>query len=443
MKQRVTHYPFLILLGFISSLLTQTTIAQSTLAILPNSSSLNDEKTIPPVGSQLSFRLIEPEVICSYAPFQIPLMFTFRTSGRDTSAIWYKAIGITGWTKSSGPHIINPACDVQPFTLQAYQESHPNDIVTYTWDYKARCPTNCSSEPTTPSTSAITLLAPNYNCSTGEFTFRATGGDGSQVSYRAIGVTDWTNSPGPFIVKPACDVQPFQLMVRQASRLGQITYRYWDYLAYCSQNCQGSDSVAVITSCDKGHVLNGKPLSVSATFTCNTVSPNLIHVTFSGGVVDPNSMLEWYSIGITPWTQVCSGIADIANTDNRTFVLQARQRNIYTGVISATAQTTVTQPCPARDTAGRLGQAIENSLTVHVLGNPTLADVIDVEIEGGTGEQLQILVSDTQGALISQQVIEQVALSRRVSVPLGKASGLYFLKVVTPFQQKIVKLIRQ
>lgn len=437
MKQRITQHLLIVMLGLLCSLWPQLAHAQTT---APTASSAE-------IGTKLPFRLIEPEFSCPYEPYQFPGMFTFRTVGRDTSAVWYKAIGITGWTKKSGVYYINPACDVEPFTLMAYQESNPSEIITYTWDYKARCRSNCPQQTSTSSVSAVTILDPTYNCSTGEFTFRSSGGDGSQVSYRAVGITDWTTSPGPFIVKPACDVQPFKLQVRQASQPDQVTYRYWDYLAKCSQNCPGSESVAIITYCDQPHVLNGKPLSVSATFTCNTlvgnVPQNLIHVTFSGGVVDPNSVLEWLSIGITPWTNACSTSVDIPSNGDKTFVLQGRQRNIYTGITSATAQTTVTVPCSPISSLGRMGQPTENDLTVQVLGNPTLAESVEVDIAGIVGQQVDMLVTDAQGRAVSQQTIEPALPSQRLRVPLGKAGGLYLLRVSTPSQQKTIKLIRQ
>ncbi len=84
----------------------------------------------------------------------------------------------------------------------------------------------------------LTLLAPDYKCATGEFTFNHFGGNGSTIEYAAAGITGWTTSPFQFVDKDsrtANDVQPFTLMARQSGLT--VTY-VWDLKAACGRSAR-------------------------------------------------------------------------------------------------------------------------------------------------------------------------------------------------------------
>ena len=86
---------------------------------------------------------------------------------------------------------------------------------------------------------ALTLLPPVYDCATGAITFRSTGGNGSPVEYRAMGITDWTTNPNQFVdteSRTANDVQPFMFTARQN---GVTTIYFWNLKAACGRARQG------------------------------------------------------------------------------------------------------------------------------------------------------------------------------------------------------------
>lgn len=86
---------------------------------------------------------------------------------------------------------------------------------------------------------ALTLLPPVYDCATGAITFRSTGGNGSPVEYRAVGITDWTTNPNQFVdteSRTANDVQPFMFTARQN---GVTTIYFWNLKAACGRARQG------------------------------------------------------------------------------------------------------------------------------------------------------------------------------------------------------------
>ncbi|WP_338870569.1 hypothetical protein WBJ53_23110 [Spirosoma sp. SC4-14] len=154
---------------------------------------------------------------------------TFNTSGGDGSPITYWAPGITRASPNSNTGIIEQELrnDPKPIPIQATQNGQ---TVTYVFDFKAYC-----ANPPQPPTTALTLLAPTYACSTGAFHFNTSGGDGSTIEYMAAGITGWTTNPDQFVDKEsrtASDVQPFVLMARQS---GVTTTYVWNLKTACGR----------------------------------------------------------------------------------------------------------------------------------------------------------------------------------------------------------------
>ncbi|OIN57693.1 hypothetical protein BLX24_18265 [Arsenicibacter rosenii] len=243
--------------------------------------------------------------------------------------------------------------------------------------------------------------------------------------------------------------KPVQLQVMQSGVMSPIFN--FDYSAQCS----GGGTVTppptsttvtpgnTITVCGQPYVLTGAPFSVSAAFTCNPgTTPHVVNFIPSGGVVDAGSVIEFMSIGITPWTQACSETLDLNNFDNNTFTINARQRNTQTGAILATAQIVVSSPCQRKDGAGREATTAD-ALDVTVLGNPTLSDKVEVEVRGAEGQRLQLRMTDGQGASVSEIAVEKANSVERQTLGLGRSAGMYFLQVITPSKVKTVKVIRQ
>ncbi|MBD2751600.1 T9SS type A sorting domain-containing protein [Spirosoma validum] len=84
-----------------------------------------------------------------------------------------------------------------------------------------------------------------------------------------------------------------------------------------------------------------------------------------------------------------------------------------------------------------------SKLQVVVLGNPTRNETVEVEISGVVDESVSLDVVNEQGILVSQQRIEKESIRERHHIQLGRATGLYVLKVQTPTQAQTVKLLKQ
>ena len=156
--------------------------------------------------------------------------FTFQTAGGDGSMIEYMAPGITAWTTNPQQFVdvqTRTAADAQPLTLVARQSGQEVRLV---WDIRLVCPVGDPAQ--------LRLVAPQYDCQSGAFTFQTAGGDGSPLEYMAAGITAWTTNPHQFVdvqTRTAADAQPLLLMVRQKGSTGepkQDDY-VWDIRAIC------------------------------------------------------------------------------------------------------------------------------------------------------------------------------------------------------------------
>jgi hypothetical protein len=184
----------------------------------------------PPVGGALA--LTQPSYNCQTGAI------TFNTTGGDGSSITYSAPGISRPSLTSNTGTVEQGLrnDPKPITISATQNGQ---TVSYTFNFGAYCanpqPPVDPQPPTPPTGSALTLLAPTYDCGSGVITFRTSGGNGSVIEYAAAGITGWSTNPNQFVdrdSRTANDVQPFTLMARQSG----VTVTYvWNLKAACGR----------------------------------------------------------------------------------------------------------------------------------------------------------------------------------------------------------------
>ena len=353
-----------------------------------------------PIGGTLA--LLAPTYNCATGAF------TFKTSGGDGSPITFFAIGITGPTTNPNQFVdteLRTAADAKPLTLYATQHG---TTVSYVWDIRAIC-------PVTPVGSTLALLAPTYNCATGAFTFKTSGGNGSPITFFAIGITGPTTNPNQFVdaeIRSAADAKPITLYATQNG----VTVTYvWDIRAVCP-----------ITPGGGGLAL------VAPTYNCATGA-----FTFktSGGNGSP---IEYRAVpGITDWTTNPNQFVD---KDSRTandvqpFLLQARQSGVITTLVwnlkaaCGRARVSTTEPL--------------TGMIVKVIGNPIAGETVDVEVSGVEQQPVQFQLSNFQGQLISEHHIKQAATIERVQLQLSKSAGVYLLQVSSPNQIKVVRVLK-
>ncbi|MFD2570011.1 hypothetical protein ACFSUS_05155 [Spirosoma soli] len=111
-----------------------------------------------------------------------------------------------------------------PAQLPSITAIQDDKTAQYTFDLKAYVSAYCGYVPPSGGSSitTLTLLPPTYDCGSGAFTFRTSGGDGSAVEYQANSIISWTTNPNQFVdqeSRTANDVQPFTLMAHQSGQV--------------------------------------------------------------------------------------------------------------------------------------------------------------------------------------------------------------------------------
>lgn len=214
----------------ITGVYTVTVVATNHKALGSPSTTATFKITIYP-STEIPLALALPNYDCQTGAFR------FNTYGGDNTLIeYYAAPGITGWTTNPDQLVdveTRTAPDAQPITLRARQN---NKEVFYVWDIHTVCPIG--------NPDALRLNAPDYDCGSGAFTFRTTGGNGSLVEFMAIGITGWSTNPDQFVdteTRTAADAPPITLKARQSGQ--EITYE-WNIRAVCPL---GSFRVGVAT----------------------------------------------------------------------------------------------------------------------------------------------------------------------------------------------------
>ncbi|GAB3993910.1 hypothetical protein GCM10028807_30350 [Spirosoma daeguense] len=192
--------------------------------------------TNPPPPPSGSFALTQPTYNCQTGAI------TFNTSGSDGSPTTYSAPGIARASVTDNFGVVESGLrnDPKPITITAMQSGK---TATYTFDFGAYCTGTPPPPPPPPTGSALSLLAPTYDCATGAFRFNTSGGDGTSIEYFAPGITGWTTNPNQFVDKDsrtASDVAPFTLMARQSG----VTVNYvWNLKTACNRAREGVQEI--------------------------------------------------------------------------------------------------------------------------------------------------------------------------------------------------------
>lgn len=87
--------------------------------------------------------------------------------------------------------------------------------------------------PAPPSGGSLELLAPTYSCTTGAFTFNTSGGEGSPITFAAIGITGPTTNPNQFVDAELRTTPDAPLITLHARQNGVAVSYEWNIRAVC------------------------------------------------------------------------------------------------------------------------------------------------------------------------------------------------------------------
>ncbi|RRB06879.1 putative Ig domain-containing protein [Larkinella rosea] len=117
-------------------------------------------------------------------------------------------------------------------------------------------------------------------------------------------------------------------------------------------------------------------------------------------------------------------------------VINARVKN-SSYILKESGKTLVCQP------GSRLSAEPDQNLVVNVLGNPITHDAIDLEITGANGQSMRLMVTDVNGRLVHERVVEKAGQIEKQTLPVGKApAGLLLVRVQRGLTSVIVKIIK-
>lgn len=201
--------------------------------------------------------------------------------------------------------------------------------------------------------------------------------------------------------------------------------------------CSGVTLIPVVANCDNKTVVvppTPTPTSfrmLAPAYNCQT---GVITLQTAGGDGSP---ITFFTPGITRSSpQSVTGVVEAGlRFDPKPLVLFATQNG---------TTVSLTFDLIAFCVRGRMASSEGgSSLEVTVLGNPTTAELVSVEVRGAEGQPLSYQIRDLTGRLLAESQTNSAADVDRQTLRLGSSSGMYLLNISSPTQFKTVKVIRQ
>ncbi len=359
-----------------------------------------------PVTATAALTLLTPTVDCSASTL------TFRTSGGDGTPIEYFAAGLTVWSTNPTVRLETwQRVGTTTYTLHARQSGKEVGTLDYT--------PNCLTTPTPPATTA----PPSPPANKVPVLVTAIGSQTATLARAyslAIPATTFTDLDGQ-LVSWAVSNLPVGLSFDAGTRVISGT-----------PLLVGSNVVTVTVTDNNGatmlltftlQVVDNKPQPLTMTtpdFDCIT---GVVVFKTAGGDGTP---IDYFAVGIKPWSSSPVGFIDPWQRKGVTFHLQARQSNYevtydYTTTCSTTSASGSRLASP---------EATPETVTWQAWPNPfeqELTITVPATVKAG---QLRVNLTTISG-LNQETAIESTRVEEgklRLSMPKLQ-SGLYFLRI--------------
>ncbi len=279
-----------------------------------------------------------------------------------------------------------------------------------------------TTQPTAPTVgAALTIQPPLYNCNTRQITFQSNSLIGAPipVEYMAVGVTGWTTNPIAFI-EPGVVGDQNNSTITIMARQGSISAT--PFVFNFRQACNGTTPPTT-------------PGSLSLLAPAYSCSTRQLTFASAGGNGSP---IEYMAVGVTSWTTNPVAFIEpgvVGDQNNSTVTLMARQNGVVISrVFNFRQACTSARVASPETTAG---------LTVRVLGNPTLHEIVTVEVQGADNQPLVLNVVNEQGISVETRFVERAGAIERQTLRLGRVPGLYLIQANTAAKNQTVKVIKQ
>jgi len=266
---------------------------------------------------------------------------------------------------------------------------------------------------------SIQLLPPTYNPCTRVIIFNTTGGNGSTISYQAIGVqrTSPQSNSGVVELGIVLDNKTLNISATQSGTTSTISFTP----PQCTT--QPPSSTTAVGGPIQMLPPTYNPCTRAITF--NTTGGNGTVITYQAtGVQRANAQSN------TGFVE--PGVIQ----DNKTLNLIAMQ----SGQMSTISFT----PPQCQNAASREAQANETGPQVTVLGNPANGTEITIEVVTVEKQALQVRMIDPQGQQVHNQTIASPYAVERVVIPVRSSQkGIFMIQAISGGKASVVKVLHQ
>ena len=357
------------------------------------------------------------------------LTFTPQYAGLTGQPVTFAVVGEMVPTTAPGPYTLRMYTDNPRITLQAVQAGSPSTSSSFIYEWLATCGTpSVNTAPTVANTipnQTATVNQPfSYVIPSNTFTDAQTPGSLTLAVTNLPAGLSFT-APATISGTPSTTVGSPTIVTVKATDPGSLSV---------------STTFAITVNPASSSVTAPFSITGVTTVSCATVSAGERRLTFTPRYAGITGQPVTFSVVSEMLPTTAPGPYTLRMyTDNPRITLKATQAGS-----PSTSSSFVYEWLAACSTgSGRLGATAEEKLTVHVFGNPTSSETVDVEIRGAVGEPLRLQTLDGRGQVISQVAVEQAGTAERMTLRLGHSAGMYFIRATTPSQKQVLKVIKQ
>lgn len=381
-----------------------------------------------------TLRIVDPVYRCDN---NVAGEFFVQVEGGDNSPVEYRISGVRDWGTGSGFYLSQDQRQTQTLSIEVRQNGR---VISRQFTPGCGLPTPPTppvtppappmppvTPPVTPPVvgGTLTLNAPAYDCNTGQITIQVSGGNGSAIEYKAVGLRDWSLNGSFTVPSWQRTGTMFTFEVRQSGQM--FTQQF-------TTTCNATPPTPPITPPTPPTTPvvpptnSGSALSIDApSYDCNT---GQLTVQVSGG---NGSTIEYKVMGLRDWSANNSFIVPSWQRSGTTFTLEVRQNG-------AILTRSFTGSCGS---ARLVGPEMGTQFTVELYPNP-VSEQFSVGVRGAAGKAVRFDLINASGRAILTQSrhIDADNQTESLTMPAGSPDGLYLLRVSTNGQAQTVKVIK-
>jgi hypothetical protein len=391
----------------------------------------------PPVGGVLTATVVSYN--CNTGAI------TFGSTGGNGSTVEYSSIGITGWT-SNPNQTIEAGLRSDPKTMTIRIRQGGTEGNPYNFDMKAYCsggtppvvpPANTAPTVANPVGPRSATVGVAFSVNVGNvFTDAQTP---TQLGLSASGLPAGLNLSGGTIsgTPSTSGISTITLTATDPGGLAGTTS------FQLTVNSASVVTPPASTACGSPANTLGQPLQITgvANVNCQTGTFRILTTGGNGSAISYANIVGLNNSDPNNCVRVLDNPDLIRAVNNPSSDIGAfGLRIMQNGSPSPTFNFNFKQYCTG---AARTATEAVADLDVRVLGNPTTAESVVVEIRGANLEPVTLQVLSAVGSRLSQYELETKDETVRQTLKMGPSAGLYLLRVSTPTRVKTVKLVRQ